>query len=312
MKLTANDVSILVAIARYYVLSAAMIHRICFPGRKDARHTRRRLTELARLGLTRKSPVNVAFSMGNAGPAYSPSNAGAEALATYFNDDSWLASNTRPPRLDRIYHWLDISWTHSIIHRACQQSSTAQLGQWINEWQPILDTDETPTGFVLHTQFRENPPLSCSPDAAFLIQVGDHRRVVYVEVDRGTSGAKRIAASKTPGFKELLITQMHRRHFPQTTAEDFTILLITIDRNHRDRIRREVAGMTDKHPELWLFCSREDFTPESALFGNIYVDHEGTLGPLIEGEAMPNVVSLQNVVDGSASVPCTTEASHAQ
>ncbi|HQX52547.1 MAG TPA: replication-relaxation family protein [Planctomycetaceae bacterium] len=312
MKLTANDVSILVAVARYYVLSAAMIHRICFPGRKDGRHTRRRLLELTQLGLLRKSAVNVAFSVGNAGPAYSPANGGVEALATYFNDDSWLSVNTRPPRLDRLYHWLDISWTHSIIHRACQQSQTTKLVQWINEWQPLRDADDNPSNFVLHTQFRESPPLSCSPDAAFLLQVGNHFRVVYVEVDRGTSGARRIAASKTPGFKEALITQNHRRHFPQTTEEDFSILLIAIDRNHRDRIQREVSQMTDKHPELWLFCSRDEFTPEAALFGNIYIDHEGTAGPLICGGAESANVSTNAAVSNTPRTLLQQEGSHVE
>lgn len=287
MKLTPNDIRILETLARYYALSASMIHRLCFPQRNDQRHTRRRLMELSRERLVYKSLVNVAFSTGNSGPAYTPSREGCEALAVYYNDDAWLSTMTKPPRLDRLYHWLDISWTHSIIDKACQLSPAVTLARWINEWQPTLDSDGNPTGFELHTQFRETPPLSCSPDAAFLLDIGGHRRVFYVEVDRGTSGARRISASKMPGYDELRLTRTHRRHFPSTTFDDFSVVLLTIDRNHRDRIQREVAKKTDLHPQQWLFASREDFTPESALFGDIYVDHLTNAGPLVSKSALP-------------------------
>ena len=99
MKLTANDIQILATVARYYALSASMIHRLCFPHRKDQRHTRRRLAALAREKLVRKSPVSVAFSTGNSGPVYTPASDGCDALAVYYNDDAWLSTNTRAPRM---------------------------------------------------------------------------------------------------------------------------------------------------------------------------------------------------------------------
>ncbi|MEZ6128963.1 MAG: replication-relaxation family protein [Planctomycetaceae bacterium] len=289
MKLSHNDFLILETIARYYALSAPMIHRLCFPQRKDQRHTRRRLAELARQKLVRKSPVNVAFSTGNSGPAYTPTQEGSEALAVYFNDDAWLATYSRPPRLDRLYHWLDCSWVHSIVDRACEQHAGVTLVRWINEWAPTLDTDGNPNGYVLHTQFREQPPLSCSPDAAFLLDIAGHRRVFYVEVDRGTSGPTRVAAAKTQGYDELRLTQTHRLHFPSTTFDDFNVLLITVDRNHRDRIQREVAKKTDRCPEQWLFADREDFSPETALFGDIYADHKANIGPLVKRSVLESI-----------------------
>lgn len=290
MKLTPNDFAILEILARYYALSAPMIHRMCFPHRKDQRHTRRRLAELSKSRLIRKSHTNVAFSTGNSGPVYTPSPDGCDALSIYMSDDMWLETYTKPPRIDRLYHWLDISWVHSIIHRACVNADGVELVQWINEWAPTLDADGNPAGFVLHTQFREQPPLSCSPDAAFLLDISGHRRVFYVEVDRGTSGPKRVAASKTHGYDELLRTGLHQQHFPATTQKDFSIVLVTIDDNHRDRIRREVAKKTDLNPQIWVFASRDDFNPESALFGNIYADHTGLLGPLF---AKPGVGESQ-------------------
>lgn len=281
MQITDNDMKILLALGRYFALSAPMIHQLCFPHRKDSRHTRRRLAELSRAKLVRKSPVNVAFSTGNSGPAYTPTPEGCEQLAVYTGDDAWASTYTEKPRLDRLYHWLEVSWLHSVVDRACEQAKNVELVQWINEWAPTLDADGNPTGFVLHTQFREQPPLSCSPDAAFLLDVGGHRRVFFVECCRGTSGPQRISASKAPGYDELLMTQMHRQHFPSTTFDDFGVLLVTISPNYRDRVRREVAKRTDQHPELWLFADRHDVTPESVLFQDVFVDHKGTTGPLV-------------------------------
>lgn len=283
MKLTPNDMLVLKALAQYHVLSAAMIQRLCFPQRKDRRHTRRRLSELARASYVRKSAVNVAFSTGNAGPAYSPATRGCEALAVYFNDDTWLATNTKQPRLDRLHHWLDIAWAHSVVRRACEATNGAvELVQWINEWQPCLDADGNASGYVLHTQFREQPPLSCSPDAGMLLKVGEHQRVFMVEIDRGTSGATRVAASKMPGYATMAATQAHRRAFPGTTFSDFGVLIVTVTPNHRDRLQREVAKKSDDRPDLWLFTAREDFESQRILFDSILRDYQGNIASLMK------------------------------
>lgn len=198
--------------------------------------------------------------------------------------------------MDRLFHWLEISWLHTMIFRACEQSSTVELAQWINEWSPTLDVDGNPTGYVLHSQFHEQPPLSCSPDAAFMLNIGGHKRVFYVECCRGTSGPTRIASSKTPGYQELFLTQGHRRHFPATTFNDFSILLVTINTNYRDRVQKEVSKRTDQNPELWLFADRNGVTPDSVLFEDVFVDHKGTLGPLVAKPAISDVTTGQSDV----------------
>lgn len=275
MRITEGDVRILKALARYYVLSASMIHRICFPNRRDRRHTRRRLSSLVRERFIQRSAVNVAVSDRHSGPAYSPSPRGCEVLAVYYNDDSWLQTNCRTPRIDRLYHWLEISWVHYLFDRAANDADEITIAQWINEWQPTFDAAGSPNGFTLHTQFRESPPLSCSPDAAILLAVGGHKRVYYVEVDRGTSGARRVAASKTPGYAELARVRGHRRHLPETTFDDFNVLLITNSPNQRDRLQREVAKRTEHEPELWMFCDREALADHNPFYDRIFVDTTG-------------------------------------
>lgn len=282
MQLTDNDIAVLRALWRYYVLSASLIHRIVFPENRDRRATRRRLQRLVSEQYIARSTVNVCFSTGNAGPAYYLTDRGTNALAVYFNDDAFLHANVKPPRNDRLYHWLDIASAHWTIRQACGLSKSVQLVQWVNEWQEVLDADGNPQGFVLHTQFREHPrPLSCSPDAAFLLDVGGHRRVHYVEIDRGTTGAKRVAASKMPGFCELLRVQGHRRLCPSTTFDDFAVLIIAPSANRRDILRRCIAEQKDEHPDLWLFLDVNEFTPESALFGPIAHDCDGEVGALV-------------------------------
>ncbi len=303
MKLTDYDMQVLRAIARYYVLSASQIHRICFPANSDRRTTRRRLARLVENRYLARTTVNVAFSTGNAGPAYHPTLKGCEALAVYFDDDVWLATNLKPPRLDRMYHWLDISETHFIVEQAVALADGVELCGWINEWETVNKDDVKDEQFFLHTQLRERPPLSCSPDAAFMLEVDGHRLVHYVEIDRGTSGARRVAASKTPGFAEMAAVQGHRRHFPETTFADFVVLLITVSANQRDRIRREVAKKADHRPDLWLFVDRAEFTPESAFFGDVTWNHLGEVDSLLR---KPDSVDLSSPVEqrseiGSAS-----------
>ena len=281
MKLTDYDMTVLRRVAEYYLLSASQIHRICFPNNKDRRTTRRRLARLVQHGYLARSAVNVAFSTGNAGPAYYSTLKGCETLAAYLDDDVWLATNLKPPRADRMFHWLDISETHFIVEQAVECAKGVELVGWINEWETINKDDGKDDQFVLHTLLREQPPLSCSPDAAFLLDVGGHRLVHYVEVDRGTSGARRVAASKTPGYAELAAVQAHRRHFPETTFNDFLVLIITVSANHRDRLMREVAKKAENRPDLWMFIDQNEFTPESAIYGDIVWDHQGNVASLV-------------------------------
>lgn len=98
MKLTDYDMTVLRTVGRYYLLSASQIHRMCFPGNSDRRTTRRRLSRLVENGYLARSTTNVAFSTGNAGPAYHSTLKGCETLAVYYDDDAWLSTNLKPTR----------------------------------------------------------------------------------------------------------------------------------------------------------------------------------------------------------------------
>lgn len=186
------------------------------------------------------------------------------------------------------------------------RSPGVKLCGWINEWEAVNKDDAKRDQFVLHTQLREQPALSCSPDAAFMIEADGHRCVHYVEVDRGTSGARRVAASKTPGYAELARIQGHRRHFPETTFVDFAVLIITVSANQRDRLAKEVSKKADNRPDLWLFADGTDFTPEKALYEYIFHDHQGIAGPLLQAPA--NDAAQRNQVSDPADSSLALES----
>ena len=82
----------------------------------------------------------------------------------------------------------------------------------IEELTPVSDEDAGKREqFFLHTQLRNHPPLSCSPDAAFLLSLCGHRKVFYLEQDLATSSPRQIAARKMPGYRELARRQGHRK-----------------------------------------------------------------------------------------------------
>ncbi len=237
MKLTENDIAALRALADYYVLSASLLHRMVFPQRKDRRNTRRRLQRLVTSHYIARSAVEVAFSTGNAGPAYFLTAKGADALAVFYGDEAWLKTNVRPPRIDRLYHWLDIAECHWIISQAVDRAPGVTLVGWVNEWQTMSDVDGNPTDYVLHTQFREGPkPLSCSPDAAFCLKVAEHQRVHYVEIDRGATGCKRVAASKMPSYYRRTVIMDTFRRRRSTTLRWCSSPAVRTDAKSCDRV----------------------------------------------------------------------------
>ncbi|MEZ5941121.1 MAG: replication-relaxation family protein [Planctomycetaceae bacterium] len=282
MQLTENDFAVLRALHTYYLLTATLLHNLVFPQNRDRRGTRRRLQRLVTHHFIARSRANVCFSTGNAGPAYHLTDKGADALAVYFDDPAFLHTNTKSPRTDRLYHWLDIARAHMQIRLACERSPHVELIRWVNEWCAMVDEHGNPTDYVLHTQFREGPkPLSCSPDAAFVLSVNGHRRVHFVEVDRGTTGAKRVAASKMPGYAEMLRTQAFLRRFPESTFPDFSVLLVAPTSNRRNILRTCVANHPQLHPELWYFLAFPELTPESVLHADVVFDIDGNCGPLV-------------------------------
>jgi len=94
------------------------------------------------------------------------------------------------------------------------------------------------------------------------------------------AGIRQISASKPPGYAEMALRKMHRRHFPTATVETFTVLMIAPTERRRDALRKGIHGKPGS--ELWKFVSQTDLAPESFLYGSIFFPCQGDPRPLVK------------------------------
>lgn len=271
MRISPLEMQLLATIARYYVITREQLQQLCCPDHKSGRSTRKHLRRLIDIGFVSRHSVQVSLpNADGAAPAYYPTRKGVETLASYFDDRQFLSTLTKTPRGDRLAHWIAIGWTHLAIEQAIQRQDEVKLAAWVNEWETINKDADTGDQFVLHTQLRETPPLSCSPDAAFVLESQGHKKVFYLEQDRATSSPRQIAARKSKGYAAMLAEQRHRQHFPQTTLARFSVLVVTTSCTRRDEIAKAVSKKSDT--EHWLFAASRDVSAESFLHQPITVN----------------------------------------
>lgn len=304
MQLTELDMNVLRVIAWHYVMTREMVQVRCCPEHASGRGARKRLGRLGKAGYIVKHRVPVALPGTNgAAPVYYVTKKGAEALASYFEDDAFLATNTRTPRADRLSHWIAINRARMLIEDAADQVPGLTVSPWYTEWTVCNQSDSKTDQFYLHTQFSEAPPLSCSPDAAFLLEYCGVRRPYYVEVDLGTSSPRQIAARKSKGYDRLATTQSHHKHFPEATGSSLRVLFIT---TNDYRARKTVEEMNDKpSKEIWLMMNESKLNQENFFTGDVALDHQGIIGPLLR---LPATASEepQRPIEPHAAVPATT------
>lgn len=293
-----DDYVVLRAFARYYVLRRAQVQTLCFPNHTSGRATRRRVQRLKDSGYLSRHSVPVAIPGSNgASPVFFVTKKGAEALATHFDDARFATTNTRSPRADRLAHWIAVNDTRIIVEQAVTQTDSVDLLGWISEHEIINKDEAKSQQFALHTQLSDNPPLSCSPDAAFVLSTQGFHKVFYLEQDRGTSSPKQVAARKTRGYAELARREGHRRHFPQTNVAKFSVLVVTSS-NYRCTAIGDELKSRDRG-DLWLLINQQELTAESFLHGDIVYNHKGESGPLIK----PQNQDDPNQDDDPASEP---------
>ena len=281
MLATETDLNILAILARYYILTREQIQRIAAPKLSSGRSLRRRLTKLRQSNYINKHRVPVALPGRNgAAPVYYLTKEGTRLLASYYDDETFLTARTKHPRADRLNHWMEVNNTRIVIEQAIQLQQEVALECWINEWETINKTDHKREQFFLQTKLSEHPPLSCSPDAGFLLSLRGHKKVFYLEQDLGTSSPKQIAARKTKGYAELANRKLHRRHFPETTLDTFTILFVTTT-SYRCRTTAEKISARQRS-DLWLCIDQHELTSESFLHEPITVNHKGERSSLVK------------------------------
>lgn len=269
MPVTETDTVYLRVLALYYVLTRDQLQRLRVEKQVSDRSVRKHLLKLQQAGLITKHRMPVLMPGTNgAAPVYYVTKAGAQHLAAWYDDERYLKINTREPRGDRLNHWIAVNDTRIVLEAAIARVQGLTLDQWINEWEEIDKEPGWRPCFTLHTQLRETPPLSCSPDAGFMLSFQGHSKVYYLERDLGTSSPQQIAARKSKGYAELARQQRHREHFPTTTLDVFSVLVVTPNRQRCLSLARELRKCESS--ELWRMVALTDFTPERMLTEPIF------------------------------------------
>jgi len=299
MPITPFDVVLLLALARFYVLTREQLQRVCFPDHTGGRSTRKRLSKLQQGAFVEKHRIPVLLpGFSGAAPVYYLTRSGAELLAAYHDEPSYVSLNTRCPRGDHLNHWIAVNETRIVIEGAIARQTEVTLDRWINEWEVVDKECAEPKQFTLHTQFSADPPLSCSPDAGFLLNFRtQHRKVFYVERDLGTSSPRQIAQRKTSGYAALAENHGYRRHFPEATIETFAVLFITT--THYRCLEATKCLASRPRPDLWLCCDGHDLTHESFLHGSIWWNTQG------ECRALLKAASASSTAEGASRPPET-------
>ena len=177
-----------------------------------------------------------------------------------------------------------MSESHITLDLAIAMQDFVHLDNWLSEWDVANKDEAAPEKrYRIYTLVTDKPRLVCATDAAFLLSMQGHRKVFYLEQDRETSGVHQIAASKTPGYAALAKACLHRRHFPQTTLDSFSVLMVAPSRRRRDALKKAVAGKPGA--ALWRFADASELTSESLLFGKVFHPCEGEPVSLIKPEA---------------------------
>lgn len=283
--LTERDIPALAGLARYKVLNRRMIQTRYYNDDRDGRITRRRLGTLHRAGYINKARLLVVNPDDGAPcPVYYLAQRGAQFLAEHFHDDRYLWKPTTIAQPMHLHHYVAVAGTHMLVDDAAEHSQIT-VAAYFHEEEPLNPENPDPKQHIrLYTELRTQPKkLVCAPDAAFLLDVAGHRGVFYVEQDRDRDNYshRRVAAMKSPGYAELYQQGLHRRHFPTTTLNRFTVLLIAPQPDRRDAMRRAFRGKDGS--QFWRFAAATELSRESFFHEPIWfhVDDEQP-GPLVK------------------------------
>ena len=260
-------------LAEYYVLVRPQIQLGVFPGHKNSRYCRKVLSEMFHLRLIGKTRRKVTFDEQRTGcPVYYLQQKGVFELVKATQDETFASASTARPRDDRLEHWIASSETHRKLRLAIVGQEYVDLPVFVNEWNKYRADGRDQ--YFLHVMLQQQPKLSCSPDAAFLLSVHGLTTAVYLESDLGTSYEAQVVARKHMGYHRLAESGLFRtRHFPDVTDTDFRVLLVTTDRWRRDRLVRHMKNCPGA--SRWRFAAVQDLTPESFLHECFMVDCEG-------------------------------------
>jgi len=287
MILQSRDIEVLTYLARYFILSTRQIRELAFPDDTTGRITRRRLNKMVAAEFLRKRRMQVVHpDDGSVTPVYHLTKLGREFLAGHLDDDTYLWKPVEPSQPQHLFHYLAVSETHRLFDRALKAHSEVRVPKWVNEDESVNPEEpDRAKRLQLGTKFDSGSKVICLPDAGFLLEYRDHRVVVYLEQDRDTFFHDRVAARKSPGYRQLSTVRGHRKHFPETTLDFFFVLFVAPTRKRADQLRRAFAKKNhdQKVSKVYRFAAFEELNEENLFFdAMLSCCHHGERVPLIK------------------------------
>jgi hypothetical protein len=278
---------ILQFLATYYTLTRVQLQvLLALSGKNADRACRKLLLRLFQAGLINKTHGEVVFVERNGAPApvYFPSRRGLEYLSAELQDERWMSCCCLTPAWQYLHHFTMLAQLHIHFDAAIAQQREVRLHRWLGEYDVANPNENDPAKrFKLFTEIQRTPKrLVANPDAAFLLSYREHRKVYFVELSRGTSGIRQIAASKTPGFAAMAQQRLHRRLYPDTTTDSFTVLAIEPSIGRRDLLAKAIRDKAGA--DLWKFAAWSEIKPETLLFEPIFRDCYGKASALVTRE----------------------------
>ncbi|QDV48505.1 replication-relaxation family protein [Gimesia fumaroli] len=293
--ITTRDIPVLAALGRYFLMNRRMIQQECYPTDVDGRLSRRRLSALVRDGYISKQRMLVVNPRDETpAPVYHLAKQGCQFLAEHFEDDRYLAKPTSIAQPMHLYHYLAVANTHILLDKAIAQSEV-KLMTWCNEQEFLNPENPDPKQRIrLYAELKTAPKkIICAPDSGFLLEVDGHRGVFYLEQDRDRDNYShnRVAALKSPGYTELHRQQRHRKQFPATTLNRFTVVMVAPNEKRRDALRRAFHKKTGA--DFWRFASLTELTPQTFLHERVwYRTDSAEPQPLVKTTA-PSTISSE-------------------
>lgn len=238
----------------------------------DNRVARKRLGDLLGMGLVAKaSQLVVRPDDGQPARVWFLTKKGAEVLAVELGDAAWLSCAPPAPNPMTLRHTVLCGEFRVMLEQAAEKCPDLRITRFLFEWsQANPHAKEPQDRYTLFTVLREKPKLVCKPDFAFQMDYLGRKKVFFGEMDRETSGINAIAASKTPGYAEMLKQKAHKRLYPETTFDTFSVLHVSLRTTRRDALVKAIAPKDGA--ELWRFMAWSEITAETLLFGNLVYD----------------------------------------
>lgn len=244
---TKRDLPLLLSLAKYDLLTRSQLqhhHADSFTGKQADRSLRARLAELTQLKFihrTNMQVVNPSVNAGSGAPVYYMGARGVELLLNEIGDEKFRLLNTTTPYFLFLYHFIEVSAFGIQLHEAARLADVT-VNEWLNE-----RALKNPKATAPHEKFRLYARIDektvAVPDAGFVLEKGDLKKVFLVEIDRDTTkNADRVAASKCRGIAALALNKLHLDFFPQATWPNFNVLRVAPTAHRRDRLRKAFAS----------------------------------------------------------------------